>query len=122
MSQVVFLAQIALVGFILSALAILTFAMIRRPPPSRANLIRSFWSWFAENEEQLRDYERIAGWYPEIEARLLRIDPSLSFEFGAADEQRYQLALAGEEKIVAALLATAPAIEWWRFVWQRPSE
>jgi hypothetical protein len=93
------------------------------------SLREDFWSWFAKRESELFDFdpareaerERL---FDELATELRRVDPDLTFEFGAkAKKREFVVSAAGIKRAfpaVVSLVAAAPTLERWQLIAFRP--
>jgi hypothetical protein len=86
---------------------------------------QTFWQWFSDHEGELFEFERNQEQiFDQLAARLRKVDPDLTFEFGPKREKREFVISAGGIKRafpeVSALVAAAPSLRRWRVTAFRP--
>lgn len=89
-------------------------------------LEQEFWAWFAENEQDLFEFEKHQqGVFDELREALRRVNPNLTFEFGPVEGGRRDFVISADGirsafPAVASLHDAAPELPRWRFVKFRP--
>ena len=112
-------AKAALAGVLLVLAAVLV-PLLRGSPEER------FWRWFAANEEQLFDtVDGTEALYDELQARLNRIDPDLTYLVGPIRNDRREFFVSADGKYraipaVQRVVAAAPDLDRWEIVAFRP--
>jgi hypothetical protein len=82
--------------------------------------LTEFWIWFSEHSQALANEPECAALFAELDARLHKLDPGLSWEIGPGQQKPWQFVVSPNldgslRNVARKIVARAPALDDWEF-------